>query len=65
MFEGMNGDLVTMAKNDKFAARMKFQYDWHTKLWQCTETFDAVGFNWSDWLADDSVVTYKPKPIKD
>lgn len=32
MFEGMNGDLVTMGHSEKFAGRQKFKYDYKTKL---------------------------------
>lgn len=65
MFEGYNGNLATMKMNPLFRNYQRFKFDPKTKFWQADATRDAIGFDWGNWLADDSVISFKePNALK-
>lgn len=58
MFEGGNKNLAAYMQHPYYGKRQQFHYDHDTKYWQSEATNNIIGFDWDNWLADDTVGTF-------
>lgn len=65
MFEGGNKNLAAYRQLSYLAKRQQFQYDHTNKNWHSDATGNILGFDWDNWLADDTVGMYGKDRTKD
>ena len=59
MFEGVtSGNLITRPHNKYLGERSQMHYHPDTKNWVSEVSGHKIGFDWDNWLADDSVKAF-------